>query len=259
MDILRKKIVNIISAIGGEIFGSGVRYIIESKYIDMNELLVDMDVSLINAFIKILKLTVLINNTDCINIEKRNNNEYILTIDNIYGHVMTLIINPSRERKHIGIDINNIWLTSDNIICTRNSADIDVYEPNNILDKLNNINEKRFRLIEPLNVVNTTYGSDYMYKVLYEAMKLHADGYTLPNNIYLKGLNRIENRKDIKDTHCFICNENIVEGDLMISTVCKHEGHAVCLMKWLIQNGTCPICRFANDEKYSYPIDIDLL
>ena len=42
---------------------------------------------------------------------------------------------------------------------------------------------------------------------------------------------------------CVICNEEYKVGEMIATMECKHSYHEDCIMKWLPQNDTCPICR----------------
>ena len=42
---------------------------------------------------------------------------------------------------------------------------------------------------------------------------------------------------------CSICLSEIKENKNVCITECMHEYHTSCLLKWLVNNETCPICR----------------
>ena len=43
---------------------------------------------------------------------------------------------------------------------------------------------------------------------------------------------------------CSVCKEDFVIGSKMMDLPCKHYFHEECLMPWLNQHDSCPICRF---------------
>jgi hypothetical protein len=49
--------------------------------------------------------------------------------------------------------------------------------------------------------------------------------------------------KKIQNKQCSICLENIPKYDKKITLECKHYFHSKCILKWLIDNNTCPTCR----------------
>lgn len=44
---------------------------------------------------------------------------------------------------------------------------------------------------------------------------------------------------------CTICSETCSRAQKMSKLVCNHDFHFTCISKWLVQSGTCPICRAA--------------
>ena len=52
---------------------------------------------------------------------------------------------------------------------------------------------------------------------------------------------------------CSVCKEEFQIGNEMLDLPCKHYFHKDCLMPWLNQHDSCPICRFelkTEDEDY---------
>ena len=65
------------------------------------------------------------------------------------------------------------------------------------------------------------------------------------SEIYFDNLNEI----------CPICHEEILKGDNIYVTDCKHYYHKQCITKWFNNNYNCPICR-----KFIYDVyDVNLI
>lgn len=63
-------------------------------------------------------------------------------------------------------------------------------------------------------------------------------------------LSKLDRRKVTKDdlggepkTECSICIDDLNEGDLAAHLPCKHWFHEECVVAWLREHNTCPICR----------------
>eukprot|EP01084_Bolivina_argentea_P041612 76791_1 len=46
-----------------------------------------------------------------------------------------------------------------------------------------------------------------------------------------------------KDTQCSVCMENVSPGTVTLVMPCEHVFHSSCLVPWLKQHATCPVCR----------------
>ena len=52
---------------------------------------------------------------------------------------------------------------------------------------------------------------------------------------------------------CSVCKEDFSVGNKMMDLPCNHYFHEECLMPWLNQHDSCPICRFelkTDDDDY---------
>ncbi|GHJ85054.1 hypothetical protein NliqN6_1456 [Naganishia liquefaciens] len=69
------------------------------------------------------------------------------------------------------------------------------------------------------------------------------------SDVVIEGLPRIKldettlNASQYKD--CSICLTEFELGEEVIRIPCKHIFHSECLVPWLKENGTCPVCRFS--------------
>jgi hypothetical protein len=50
---------------------------------------------------------------------------------------------------------------------------------------------------------------------------------------------------------CSICMEVIHFGKGDLTTSCRHHFHEECMLKWFIQDSTCPVCRSRQENKYT--------
>lgn len=48
---------------------------------------------------------------------------------------------------------------------------------------------------------------------------------------------------------CSICHDTINQNDNIVITKCKHSFHSECLLKWAVNNNSCPLCRVKLYEK----------
>ena len=56
---------------------------------------------------------------------------------------------------------------------------------------------------------------------------------------------------DEKDLECCICSDNLADSSLITRLECNHAYHEMCVMKWLLTNDSCPVCRATVDFVYS--------
>ena len=48
---------------------------------------------------------------------------------------------------------------------------------------------------------------------------------------------------------CAVCKEDFVVGDAALRLPCAHLYHDDCIVQWLKNTGTCPICRKPVDDE----------
>lgn len=73
-------------------------------------------------------------------------------------------------------------------------------------------------------------------------------------------LNKLERRPVDKDmlegeskVECPICIDDMKEGDISVFLPCKHFFHQDCVVLWLKEHNTCPICRSAIEKNPQAP------
>jgi len=71
----------------------------------------------------------------------------------------------------------------------------------------------------------------------------------------LESLPQVEVIKDLlqQQQECYICQENFEIGEKISVLPCSHLFHVDCVMKWLKEHNTCPVCRYeleTDDEDY---------
>lgn len=76
-------------------------------------------------------------------------------------------------------------------------------------------------------------------------------------NLYFRGLNNNMNNttnepekdKDEDGKRCSICLEDFVPKEMVTVTPCSHMFHDDCIVPWVTNHGSCPVCRFAICER----------
>ena len=61
------------------------------------------------------------------------------------------------------------------------------------------------------------------------------------------------NINEYKNITCNICLDTFEIGNILRILECNHEFHEKCIITWLKQNNTCPVCRHeleSNDPNY---------
>ena len=48
----------------------------------------------------------------------------------------------------------------------------------------------------------------------------------------------------LDDVLCVICRETIDDGEIIRTIKCSHYFHIDCIDRWLINNRTCPVCKY---------------
>jgi E3 ubiquitin-protein ligase RNF115/126 len=61
------------------------------------------------------------------------------------------------------------------------------------------------------------------------------------------------NKENYEKQDCSVCKENYKLGDLISTMPCQHIFHEECLLPWLKQHNSCPVCRYelpTEDKDY---------
>ena len=110
------------------------------------------------------------------------------------------------------------------------------------------------------NLINSEYENDEIENILNYIINNDQNRYGSPPAAQseIKKLNKYTLTKD-KLNHfgtentCSVCKEDFVIGNKMMDLPCNHYFHEECLMPWLNQHDSCPICRFelkTDDDDY---------
>jgi len=126
------------------------------------------------------------------------------------------------------------------------------------LVRLTNPNNPLVQLVT--NLINLEYENDEIENILNYIMSNDNNRYGSPpaSQSEIKKLNKYTlteeklNNFGTENT-CSVCKEDFVIGNKMMDLPCKHYFHEECLMPWLNQHDSCPICRFelkTDDDDY---------
>lgn len=101
---------------------------------------------------------------------------------------------------------------------------------------------------DPGDYVHSQEGMDAIMERLMEAAA-QQNGPPPASDIVIEGLPRLKLDQEALDASqykdCNICLTSFELGEEVVRIPCKHIFHSTCLVPWLKQNGTCPVCRFS--------------
>lgn len=108
------------------------------------------------------------------------------------------------------------------------------------------------RLVEFVtNLINSEYENDEIENILNYIFNNDNNRYGSPPaaKSEIKKLNKYTLTKDKlykfgNENTCSVCKEDFIIGNKMMDLPCNHYFHEECLMPWLDQHDSCPICRF---------------
>ncbi|KAL2317792.1 hypothetical protein Fmac_031668 [Flemingia macrophylla] len=94
------------------------------------------------------------------------------------------------------------------------------------------------------NIVNVPFLYLKQYPSIDTVQKMACEGcqYSLPRGT--TSLQRFKVMDHGKD-NCIVCLEEFMNDDDAARLPCTHVSHYHCILEWFVQNGTCPVCRFA--------------
>jgi hypothetical protein len=271
---ISNSIIEIAHNLEGVIFGGIVLYYLgaEKTYNDID---IGITKSNIKPFIKILgakygadNMTIELSTTEEYTNEKIHkqlelfhykisimNNINILE-GNKYKHetkIDLVNIETVKNYNDFDYDVNSLILYHDGIHVKYNKSEMR-FNPSVILYILNNIKQKKFSPIIPFEDYYKL-PSHKIAKLILRAQKLIDKGWEctqkIPCKIY-KG-EEIYTSERINEI-CAICQEDMLGGDNIIRTICKHDYHANCILEWVISNKyaddcKCPICNCVGDNE----------
>ena len=121
-------------------------------------------------------------------------------------------------------------------------------------------NPNNFLIDFVLNLLNMNYEEEEIETILNYLMNNDTNRYGSPpaSKKEIEKLNKYILTKEKLDNFgieniCSVCKEEFQIGNEMLDLPCKHYFHKDCLMPWLNQHDSCPICRFelkTEDEDY---------
>lgn len=112
---------------------------------------------------------------------------------------------------------------------------------------------------DPGDYVHSQEGMDAIMERLMEAAA-QQNGPPPASDVVIEGLPRLKLDQAALDASqykdCNICLTSFELGEEVVRIPCKHIFHSACLVPWLKQNGTCPVCRFSlvpEDQRQRQP------
>ena len=121
-------------------------------------------------------------------------------------------------------------------------------------------NPNNFLIDFVLNLLNLEYEEEEIETILNYLMNNDTNRYGSPpaSKKEIEKLNKYILTKEKLDNFgieniCSVCKEEFQIGNEMLDLPCNHYFHKDCLMPWLNQHDSCPICRFelkTEDEDY---------
>jgi hypothetical protein len=112
-------------------------------------------------------------------------------------------------------------------------------------------------LIDPANaaVGDVVYSQEALDRIISNLMETNTSSNAAPpaSDEALAKLERKPVSKEMlaneTKTECSICIDDIAEGDTALFLPCKHWFHEKCVVMWLKEHNTCPICRTPIEQR----------
>ena len=179
------------------------------------------------------------------NRNNRNDEQYQYGMDN------TFLFLPST--------VNYVQMDSDNFLPSMMNSIGSFFSNNsafnNILNSLG-LNNPNNGLLAFLDNHNNDFQFNNLVNILM-SFDVGTNRHPPSSERAIQNLKKIEvqenNINDYKNITCNICLENFEIGNILRILECNHEFHENCIITWLKQNNTCPICRHeleSNDPNY---------
>ncbi|KAI3841453.1 hypothetical protein MKX03_021102 [Papaver bracteatum] len=119
-----------------------------------------------------------------------------------------------------------------------------------VLNRAYKVSEKlgdSFRLTAHVVIKMDEKEPDLIHAVVTESMEEDSVRRIRASKSFIDGLKKQEfrhNNGDGKDSSsCAVCLEGIIDGSKIINMPCLHMFHSACLVTWLHESNSCPICR----------------
>ncbi|KAG9256486.1 uncharacterized protein F5Z01DRAFT_672468 [Emericellopsis atlantica] len=119
--------------------------------------------------------------------------------------------------------------------------------------------QRMIALIDPANaaVGDAVYSQEALDRIISNLMENNSSSNAAPpaTDEALAKLDRKPVSKEMlaqeTKTECSICIDDLVEGDMALFLPCKHWFHEKCVVMWLKEHNTCPICRTPIEKRES--------
>jgi E3 ubiquitin-protein ligase RNF115/126 len=123
------------------------------------------------------------------------------------------------------------------------------------------INEENLPLVEfVLNLINEDYENEEIENILNYIMTNDPNKYGSPpaSKSEIEKLKKYKVTQEIlnnikNENVCPVCKDEFVIDDIIMDLPCEHYFHKDCIMPWLNEHDSCPVCRFelkTDDEDY---------
>lgn len=119
--------------------------------------------------------------------------------------------------------------------------------------------QRMIALIDPANaaVGDAVYSQEALDRIISNLMENNSSSNAAPpaTDEALAKLDRKPVSKEMlaqeTKTECSICIDDLVEGEMALFLPCKHWFHEKCVVMWLKEHNTCPICRTPIEKRES--------
>lgn len=135
---------------------------------------------------------------------------------------------------------------------TKTEEEYNLYVYNHIILKRLNCFKKLFFMFYENVLCNN---EELNLNVIYEFLKLDCEEYDPASKTIIDNCHPINYIKTNQDENCVICICNIEENEKIRKLPCHHIFHDECIMTWLSNHSTCPICKISlkdNVEQERY-------